>query len=196
MKALKFHPIECILHTVKEETKIVTEQKVKDYLKLHSDKLQTPEGEIVKTTYNIDNNFIYNAKLYELKDEIISCAEEFFKNIGYVSDKPLRIISWLNVFDKDTMEQEHTHYKSIISGTYYISSDNTSDSGLFYIPDQIPQRELNHAIYNVDGHDTIEFTPIMGDMIMFESWVRHGVLPNKTDTTRISIAFNIDTGDI
>ena len=196
MKILKFHPIECILQSVKEETKIVTQQKVQDYLKLHSSKLQTPEGEIVRTTFNIDNNFIHNAKLYELEAEIITCVEEFFKNISYVSDKPLRIISWLNVFDKNIMEQEHTHYKSIISGSYYVSSDNTENSGQFYIPDQIPERELSHAIYNIGVRNTIEFTPIIGDMILFESWVRHGVYPNKTDTTRISIAFNIDNGDI
>jgi uncharacterized protein (TIGR02466 family) len=195
MNVYQFQPIECILHTVKQETQLVTHKKVQDYLCLNADKLHSPYGEIVKTTYNKENRFIQKANLCELESEILDCAKYFLNHIGHNSDKPLRIISWLNVFDKEIMEQEHTHYKSIISGSYYVSSDNTSNSGNFYIPDQIPQRELNHALYNLN-HNITQIDPIMGNMIIFESWVRHGVFPNKTDTTRISIAFNIDNGDI
>ena len=195
MNVYQFQPIECILHTVKQETQFVTHKKVQDYLSLNADKLHSPYGEIVKTTYNKENEFIHKANLVELESEILDCANQLLTHIGHKSEKPLRIISWLNVFDKETMEQEHTHYKSIISGSYYVSSDNTSNSGQFYIPDQIPQRELNNAIYNLNQHIT-QIDPIMGNMIMFESWVRHGVYPNKTETTRISISFNIDNGDI
>lgn len=194
MNIYQFQPIECILHTVKQETRIVTQKKVQDYLDLNADKLHSPYGEIVKTTYDKENKFIQKANLVELESEILDCANQLLTRIGHKSGKPLRIISWLNVFDKEIMEQEHTHYKSIISGSYYVSSDNTSNSGQFYIPDQIPQRELNNAIYNLNQHIT-QINPIMGNMIMFESWVRHGVYPNKTETTRISIAFNIDNGD-
>jgi len=196
VKLYKFQPLECLLHTVKEETRTVTQLKVNEYLNQHSYNLGTPVNEVVRTTYRKDDHFIQMANLSELEEEIKECSEMFLYNIGYKTHKPLRIISWLNVFDKNIMEQEHTHYKSIISGTYYVSSDNTENSGQFYIPDQIPQRELNHAIYNLKNDFDMRFTPIMGDMILFESWVRHGVYPNKTDTTRISIAFNIDTGDM
>jgi uncharacterized protein (TIGR02466 family) len=190
MEMYKGQPVEYALHCVKENVKDITYQKVQDYINRHSNQLSIPSDEVVKTTFNTDNQFINSANLSELEEEIKQCSDDFLTHIGYTSSKPLTILSWLNVFDKNIMEQEHTHYKSIISGTYYVSSDNTKNSGQFYIPDQIPQRELNRAIFNLKTCD-INIDPIIGNMIIFESWMRHGVHPNKTDTTRISIAFNI-----
>jgi hypothetical protein len=128
MNIYNIQPIECSLHTVSENTRLITTKKVDEYLSSNIDTLYSPYGEIVKTTYNKENNFIQKANLVELESEILDCANQLLTHIGHKSEKPLRIISWLNVFDKEIMEQEHTHYKSIISGSYYVSSDNTSNS--------------------------------------------------------------------
>lgn len=190
MEIHKGQPVEYALHSVKDSVRDITYQKVQDYINRKDNKLSVPSDELMKTTFNTDYQFINTANLSELEEEIKQCSDAFLTHIGYTSSKPLTILSWLNVFDKNIMEQEHTHYKSIISGTYYVSSDNTKKSGQFYIPDQIPQRELNRAIFNLKTCQ-IDIDPIIGNITIFESWMRHGVNPNKTDTTRISIAFNI-----
>ena len=181
-----------MLGTVQVDKTIETAtlQKVQGYLSDNS--LPSPINEIVKSTYDSDKQFLKTANLTELESLIISYASTFLGNLGFNFDRELKITSWLNVFDKDIMEAEHTHYKSILSGCYYVDSDGTNDSGCFYITDQIPQREQNRSFYNLNKDTAIWINPVPGSMIFFESWVRHGVLPNRTDKKRISIAFNID----
>lgn len=181
-----------MLGTVQVDKTIETAtlQKVQSYLSDNS--LPSPINEIVKSTYESDKQFLKTANLTELESLIISYASTFLGNLGFNFDRELKITSWLNVFDKDIMEAEHTHYKSILSGCYYVDSDGTNDSGCFYITDQIPQREQNRSFYNLNKDTAIWINPVPGSMIFFESWVRHGVLPNRTDKKRISIAFNID----
>lgn len=181
-----------MLGTVQVDKTIETAtlQKVQRYLSDNS--LPSPINEIVKSTYESDKQFLKTANLTELESLIISYASTFLGNLGFNFDRELKITSWLNVFDKDIMEAEHTHYKSILSGCYYVDSDGTNDSGCFYITDQIPQREQNRSFYNLNKDTAIWINPVPGSMIFFESWVRHGVLPNRTDKKRISIAFNID----
>jgi uncharacterized protein (TIGR02466 family) len=175
---------------VDKTIEIATLQKVQSYLSDNS--LESPINELVKSTYETDKQFLKTANLTELESLIISYGSTFLGNLGFNFDRELKITSWLNVFDKDIMEAEHTHYKSMLSGCYYVDSDGTSNSGCFYIIDQIPQREQNRSFYNLNKDTALWINPVPGSMIFFESWVRHGVLPNRTDKKRISIAFNID----
>ena len=40
----------------------------------------------------------------------------------------------------------------------------------------------------------MSYTPVVGEMIMFESWLQHTVQQNMSDENRISIGFNIWAG--
>jgi uncharacterized protein (TIGR02466 family) len=190
MQIIPLSPVFLGITHVSEDVKDTTLLKVREYLK--NNNLTSPPQELVKSTYHTGGNFLEHCELHELKHQIIKISTEYLNNLNYDFKKELRITSWLNVFDVGVMEAEHTHYKSIISGCYYVDSDNTSDSGNFYIIDQIAQREQNRAYYNLIQNNTHSIEPLAGRMLVFESWVRHGVYANKTNKPRISIAFNID----
>jgi uncharacterized protein (TIGR02466 family) len=38
----------------------------------------------------------------------------------------------------------------------------------------------------------IDLTPKPGEIILFESWMKHEVPPNRTEGERISVSFNYD----
>lgn len=190
MDFIPLSPLIIAAHQVSEEIKSDTLIKVNDYLQKNT--LSSPVNEIVKSSYHTGKTFIEDANLFRLKEEIIKCSTEFLKELNYNFQKPLNLTSWVNVFENGIMEAEHTHYNSILSGTYYVDSDGTDKSGRFYIPDQIPQREQNRSYYKLLKNDTHGIDPTPGRILFFESWVRHGVLANTTDKKRISIAFNID----
>ncbi len=165
-----------------------TKDKVFEYLTINE--LSAPKTEIVKTSYKQDENFLETADLVELQEEIYKNSFMFMNSIGCYDD--FRIVSWLNVFEKNAMEQDHYHFSALMSGVYYVDCESDDSSGCFVIPDQIPQREQYRVSNRLEIIDHHTITPIPGRLLMFESWVRHGVYPNKNSKPRISIAFNIE----
>ena len=165
-----------------------TKDKVFEYLTISE--LSAPKTEIVKTSYKQDENFLETADLVELQEEIYKNSSMFMNSIGCYDD--FRIVSWLNVFEKNAMEQDHYHFSALMSGVYYVDCESDDSSGCFVIPDQIPQREQYRVSNRLEIIDHHTITPIPGRLLMFESWVRHGVYPNKNSKPRISIAFNIE----
>ena len=106
----------------------------------------------------------------------------------------------------------HAHYTSHISAVYYVSvpKDNTPESGSFIIHNR---SNMNEFIPNIGGEHTEavkrwnpfnykvgSYAPKEGRLLIFPSRQTHGVGPNKTEETRISLSFDIvitsaDNGD-
>lgn len=96
---------------------------------------------------------------------------------------------WMNVMPRGCYHTLHLHPHSVISGTYYVTVPAGS-SGLkledprmsFYM--NAPVREAR----KVDLYQTL--SPKAGMFVMFESWLRHEVPPNRSKQPRVSISFN------
>ncbi len=184
-------PIEIFQCEVNENTKTATKLKVEKYISEQSQLLNIPISEIVKTTFNHDKQFIKTAGLIELQEEIENYSFELLRHHKCKLKTNFTLTSWLNVFDINIMEQEHSHAGSIISGCYYVSSDNTENSGCFYIPDHVSERPFSRKIWDMDYNIEYPIIPKEGNILLFESWMRHGINPNKSSKQRISIAFNL-----
>jgi len=97
---------------------------------------------------------------------------------------------WLNINKKNDYNTCHDHGLSFVSGVYWIKSPKT---GRFFFENPnlvqvIQGRESNHfPDYSVTYVENKE-----QHICLFPSWIRHGVEPNLTDETRISISFNIN----
>ena len=93
---------------------------------------------------------------------------------------------WVNLMPKNCYHAFHFHPNSVVSGTFYIDvPKNTSPlriedprAGLFMAS---PPRTLQ-----------VDLKPKAGEIILFESWLKHEVPPHHTASTRISISFNYD----
>ncbi len=99
---------------------------------------------------------------------------------------------WVNIMPPRTAHSLHLHPLSFISGTYYVATPAGSPGIKFEDPrlDRFmaapprlpgPRREnLVHVTYPARA----------GNLILFESWLRHGVAQNSAAGERISISFN------
>lgn len=110
-----------------------------------------------------------------------------------VRKSDLRINSmWINIMPSQVTHSGHIHPQSVISGTFYLqvppkaSSLQFEDPRLGFFmnsPMQVKKTELFRKRFH-------RIQPEAGDVILFESWLRHEVPPNQSVKERISVSFN------
>ena len=88
----------------------------------------------------------------------------------------------------------HLHPLSFVSGTYYVATprgcpglkfEDPRLSKFMAAPPRIPaarRENKTHVTYPAEA----------GNVILFESWLRHEVAANRVDAERISISFNFN----
>jgi len=140
------------------------------------------------------NSYIFNENLKELKQFCEQQIRIYVKDIinpkkgldFYITQ------SWLNVTKPGESHHEHCHSNSIISGVFYISTEQ-SDKIAFGDPNTKVKDliEIGFRDYNT-WNSTNWFVPaITNELVLFPSWLSHKVEPNENATTdRISISFN------
>ncbi len=114
-----------------------------------------------------------------------------------LGDKEIKLEDlWINILPEGGTHSNHIHPHSVISGTTYISMpDGTSaikfeDPRLSRMMAAPPRKksvkeELKQFIY---------VKPNVGDVLLWESWLRHEVPMNMAEDDRISVSFNYSWG--
>tara|TARA_R110000822_G_scaffold88654_1_gene205296 strand:+ start:3541 stop:4119 length:579 start_codon:yes stop_codon:yes gene_type:complete len=140
-----------------------------------------------KSTHKV-NSSILSIIGKDILKKINTKIEEYVFDYGV---KPLKIDnSWVNIQNKNSVLTKHSHPDSIVSGVLYLKADNKSSKIYFYNPnvyrtfvDFIKQTEYNS--------DSYFFTPQIGDLILFPSWLMHGSKGDKNNSAkRIAFSFN------
>jgi uncharacterized protein (TIGR02466 family) len=86
----------------------------------------------------------------------------------------------------------HNHSPNMFSGVFYVDMESDEMGNIFFqnpnhpLLAMQPQTDPNRNAMNTD---TVKVRS--GDLIIFPSWLNHGVHENTTDNTRMSIAFDI-----
>jgi len=99
---------------------------------------------------------------------------------------------WINILPPGGTHASHIHPHSVISGTTYVSMPNGASAlkledprsaRMMAAPARLKsaRRELQPFIY---------VKPAVGDVLLWESWLRHEVPLNPADEDRISVSFN------
>lgn len=101
---------------------------------------------------------------------------------------------WVNIMPPTAAHSLHLHPLSFISGTYYVTTPEGCPGLKFEDPrlDRFmaapPRREGARA----ENRTHVTYQAEAGNVILFESWLRHEVPPNRIDAERISISFNFN----
>lgn len=158
----------------------------KDYLKDNPTEIRSNvNGQHSKTLLHEDVRF---KKLF---DYITFVCNEAAASIGL--DKTLRVMeSWVNINDTPgAFNLQHIH-GGVISGIFYVQIPK--GSGNLYLSNPAPihlWEGLNNTLEkNEYSGETREVHPIEGTILMFPSYLPHGVGPNTSNVERISVAFN------
>jgi uncharacterized protein (TIGR02466 family) len=99
---------------------------------------------------------------------------------------------WINILDRGGAHSGHIHPHSVLSGTYYVSVPPGSSAIRFEDPRlglmmAAPSRK---AAASRRSQTFVSVDPKPGTLLLWESWLRHEVLPNRARQQRISISFN------
>ncbi len=99
---------------------------------------------------------------------------------------------WAMVNYKYGFSKVHSHSNSIFSGVYYISTPEESGN-IFFIDPRPGKTVLQPPLQEVNLWTTqqVSYQPRTGMMLIFPSWLWHGVEPNLSNQARVSISFNL-----
>jgi len=111
-------------------------------------------------------------------------AAAFARELGW-DRKPKLDSLWANLLKSGGQHSGHIHPHSVISGTFYVAVPAGSGAIRFEDP-RLPL--MMAAPQRPDMFVTVEPRP--GLLLMWESWLRHEVLPGIGRGERLSISFN------
>ena len=117
-------------------------------------------------------------------------ADELQFDLG---DRPLVLNGlWINILPEGGVHTGHIHPNSVISGTAYVSMPVGASAIKFEDPRlpmmmAAPPKKNNASI----GYQIFNYIkPKVGDVLLWESWLRHEVPMNLAEEDRISVSFN------
>ena len=99
---------------------------------------------------------------------------------------------WINILSEGGNHSAHIHPNSVISGTTYISMPSGSSAIKFEDPRHSMMMAAPSRIKDAKEYlkPFIYVNPSVGDVLLWESWLRHEVPANNSSEERISISFN------
>lgn len=99
---------------------------------------------------------------------------------------------WINIMPPNVVHSLHLHPLSTISGTYYVQTPRGCPGLKFEDPrlDRFMAAPPRKQEASERNRSWMTLPAEVGNVLLFESWLRHEVAPNQAKTERISISFN------
>ena len=153
------------------------------------------KGYLGYTSYASLNDLAQRDSLFEdLKRKLDKHAAAFAKALCFdlAGGKLVMDSFWINILEPGGQHSGHIHPHSVISGTVYV----TIPPGASAIKFEDPRLPMMMAAPNRDETAPEELRPFVyvqptpGEILMWESFLRHEVTPNQADEQRISVSFN------
>lgn len=130
----------------------------------------------------------------ELKEALDAHVAVFAKDLELdLGDGTLELEDlWINILPEGGTHSSHLHPHSVISGTTYVAMpdgasalklEDPRSARMMAAPERVKgaREELRKFIY---------IAPKPGDVLLWESWLRHEVPLNMAEDDRISVSFN------
>ena len=114
-----------------------------------------------------------------------------------LGDKVLKLEDlWINILPEGGIHTGHIHPHSVISGTTYVSMPSDTSAIKFEDP-RLPMMMAAPSRHKDTPEELRQFVyvkPEMGDVLLWESWLRHEVPMNNAEDERVSVSFNYNWG--
>lgn len=132
----------------------------------------------------------------ELEKKLRPHVKSFVKKLNWnLLGREIKMTTcWVNAMGPATYHTLHVHPSSVLSGVYYV--DVPKGSSPLKIEDprmgllmaspprksSAPKSEQNYLLIE----------PAAGQLVLFESWMRHEVPPHRAQKRRLSVSFNYE----
>ncbi|WP_265563386.1 TIGR02466 family protein [Sphingomicrobium arenosum] len=144
------------------------------------------------TSYaSLDDLTTRDPAIGELKPVLEKEARAFAKALGW-DHKPKLDHIWVNLMEPGAHHSAHIHPHSVLSGTLYVEVPESAGAIRFEDP-RLPMMMVaplrrEDAPEHLQPHVTIAPSP--GTLLLWESFLRHEVMPHHGEQERLSISFN------
>ena len=120
-------------------------------------------------------------------------AAKFATELAFdLGRKPKLDSLWVNLLKPGGHHSSHLHPHSVLSGTLYV--EVPQDSGSIRFEDPRSGLMMAAPPRRPDAPETLApfatVAPRPGLLLLWESWLRHEVLPGAAKTDRLSVSFN------
>ncbi len=122
---------------------------------------------------------------------VTSAIAECAQAMGY-EQVPIRPANcWANVNPQYASNKIHDHANCLFSGVYYLQTPENCGNLMFYDPREA-RTFYKPSVNNFTAYtaDAVAHQAQAGLLLIFPSWLKHGVEPNLSTTDRISLSFN------
>lgn len=126
----------------------------------------------------------------QLDAHVATFADDLEFDLG---GRPLTLEDiWINILPEGGIHTAHIHPHSVISGTTYVAMP----PGTSAIKFEDPRHQMMMAApprrskAREEMQNFIYVAPTVGDVLLWESWLRHEVPMNMAEDHRISVSFN------
>ncbi len=149
---------------------------------------QTPEGLFAE-----DHTHAQNPALMTLKRHVGAAVTDYAtllirQECAHVPKRAnWTLWGWAVSLKDGGWQDQHVHSGAHVSGVYYVAAPPDAQSGKIVFRDPRPRANMNQLPTQLTAHRE---TPVPGDMILFPSWLEHGVEPFRGPGERICIAFD------
>lgn len=137
---------------------------------------------------------IFEALTKVLDAHVATFAQELAFELG---DKKLKLEDlWINILPEGGTHASHIHPHSVISGTTYVAMPKDTSAIKFEDP-RLPMMMAAPTRAKDAPEELRQFlyvAPEVGDVLLWESWLRHEVPMNMSEEDRISVSFNYSWG--
>ena len=128
-----------------------------------------PLGDLILTYADLLNHWLLGDAAAAVADDMVAEA-------------------WAVTYKESGIHQVHAHHDSAWSGVIYLKTEMAEGSGLIEFID--PRHTFVSREESAAGN-TYAVDPKVGTLVMFPSWLSHWVTPVRTESERISVAFNV-----
>lgn len=137
---------------------------------------------------------IFKDLVTALDKHVAAFAEDLEFDLG---DKALRLEDiWINILPEGGTHSSHLHPHSVISGTTYVSMPQGTSA--LKLEDPRSARMMAAPARKKEAREELKTfvyaNPTFGDVLLWESWLRHEVPMNMAEDERISVSFNYAWG--
>ena len=151
------------------------------------------------TSYASLNDLPWRFPIFaDLEKALDKHVAAFVKDLGFdLQGKKLKCGSfWINILPEGGMHASHIHPHSVISGTTYVAMPKGT-SALKLEDPRLPMMmaaPLRNKKAAQEMQSFVYVKPEVGEVLLWESWLRHEVPMNMAEEDRISVSFNYEWG--
>ena len=148
------------------------------------------------------NNWVSRDDLHELpefkdlSESILTTVTKILDHVTMIRDSEYFTCMWANVNKVGHQHPQHVHANSFLSGVLYLQLPN--GSGKTYFVDPRPATKVLSFEFEKNPNEWLSSNnwgppPEVGKLIIFPSWLPHGVdfAQTNSEEERISLSFNI-----